>query len=272
MKPSTFWQAKSVLITGASSGIGWALAKRLAGAGARVGLLARRAELLAELTRSLRARGGVAAFAPADVTDRLGLADAIRALEAELGPCEVLIASAGIYRKSRVEQFDAASAERVMATNVQGTINAIGAVLPGMIRRGHGHLAAVASLAALVALPAAGVYRASKAAQLALLDSLRVELHPLGVRVTLIGPGFVDTPMLTDQERAAHKDLVSADDAAARICRAIQRGQAECWFPWRTWFLARLAGWLPWGLYRRVMAGYPEMEEDGGGPHHPNNP
>ena len=263
MNSNVFWKEKCVIVTGASSGIGWALAKHVAASGARVGLLARRADLLAELTRSLRDRDHPATFATADVTDRHAMAAALGAIETELGPCDVLVANAGVYRKSNVRQFDLARAQTVIATNVQGTLNAIGGVLPGMIERRRGHIAAVASLAALVALPACGVYRASKAAVVALMDSLRVDLHPYGIKVTTIGPGFVDTPMITDEERAAVKDIVSADDAARRIAGAIQRGRAECWFPWRTWFMARAAGWLPWGVYRRVMAGYPEMEETG---------
>jgi short-subunit dehydrogenase len=258
-----FWPGKCVVITGASSGIGRALAEHLAPRGAKLGLIARRAELLDELTRSLVGRGAAAAYAAADVSDADAMAAAVEALQSALGPCDLLVANAGIYRKSRVQDFDAAKARAVIATNVQGTLNAIAAVLPGMIRRGSGHLAAVASIAALVALPAAGVYRASKAAVVALLDSLRVDLAPLGVRVTLIGPGFVDTPMLTGEERKTIKNLVTAEEAARRIARAVERGQAECWFPRSTWLLARAAQWLPWGLYRRIMAGYPEMEETG---------
>jgi short-subunit dehydrogenase len=261
MKPGAFWHDKCLVITGASSGIGWALARHASGRGAKVGLIARRAQRLVELTRVVEEQGGTAASAAADVTDREALAAAVRSIEARLGSCDVLIASAGVYRKSSVLDFDAAKAQEVIATNVQGTINAIAAVLPGMVERRRGHIAVIASIAALVALPSGSVYRASKAALVALADSLRVDLHPLGVRVTLVGPGFVDTPMITDGERATLKDLVSADDAAARICRAIEHGREACWFPRRTWRLAKLAGWLPRPIYRRVMSAFDELEE-----------
>jgi NADP-dependent 3-hydroxy acid dehydrogenase YdfG len=260
MKPDAFWRDQCVLITGASSGIGAATAQHLAACGARVGLIARRTELLDSLTSVIRARGQPAAFAPADVTDFDALTAAARSLQKELGPCGVLVANAGIYRMSRVTDFDPVKAHAVVAANLQGVINAVAAVLPGMIERRRGHLAAVSSIAGLVALPSMGVYRASKAGVIALMDSLRVDLHPLGVKVTLIGPGFVDTPMITDRERATVKNLVRADDAARRIARAIARGRRECWFPWSTWALARAAHWLPWGVYRRILASYPELE------------
>jgi short-subunit dehydrogenase len=258
---NSFWAGKCVVITGASSGIGRALAERLAERGAKLGLVARRAEVLNELAQALGARGATAAAAAADVADAAALSAAVAALHSALGPCDVLVANAGIYRKSRVAEFDGERARAVIATNVQGTLNAVAAVLPEMIRRRSGHLVTVASIAGLVALPAAGVYRASKAAVIALSDSLRVDLAPRGIRVTLIGPGFVDTPMITDEERKSIKNLVSAEDAARRIARAVERGRRECWFPRSTWLAARAAHWLPWGLYRRIMGSYPEMEE-----------
>lgn len=257
----TFWQDKCAIVTGASSGIGCALAEHLAACGAKVGLLARRAERLAELADRIRSQGGQAAFAVADVADWPATVSAVRKLESQLGTCDVLVANAGIYRKSDVRQFDPVAANEVIATNVQGVINALGAVLPGMVRRRSGHLAAVASIAGMLGLPAAGVYSASKAAVITLLESLRVDLHPLGVRVTAVCPGYVDTPMITDEERATTKNLLTARETARRIARAVARGQAVCCFPRRTRFLVRIARLLPPGLYRRIIARYPDMEE-----------
>lgn len=261
MASSTFWREKRVFITGASSGIGWATAEHLAGRGAKLGLIARRADRLAELAARLIDSGGTAEFAAADVTDAAGTAAAVQSLQQRLGACDVLIAGAGIYRKTDVRAFDAAHVGEVMSVNVLGVANAIGAVLPGMIERRSGRVAAVASMAAMVGLPAAGAYSASKAAVVTLLESLRVDLHTYGIKVTAVCPGYVDTPMITDAERATLKDLVSADHAARRIAWAIERGRPEHWFPWQTWCLVRLARSLPPNIYRMVMAHYPEMEE-----------
>lgn len=261
MAASSFWREKRVIITGASSGIGWATAELLAGRGAKVGLVARREDRLAELAAKIKSKGGIAEFAAADVSEAAATTAAAGSLESRLGPCDVLIASAGIYRKTDVLQFEAADVRDVFSVNVQGVINAIGAVLPGMVERRSGRLAAVASMAAMIGLPAAGAYSASKAAVVTFLESLRVDLHPYDIKVTAVCPGFVDTPMITDEERATLKGLVSADSAARRIAWAVERGRAEHWFPWQTWFMCRLARSLPPNIYRLVMAHYPEMEE-----------
>ena len=258
---NSFWKDKRVFITGASSGIGWATAEHLAGLGARLGLIARRPDRLAELAEKIRSRGGVAEFAPADVTNAAETAAAAAALERLLGPCDVLLAGAGIYRHTDVRHFDPAHVSEVLAVNVSGVVNAFGAVLPGMVERRSGRLAAVASMAAMVGLPGAGAYSASKAAVVTLLESLRVDLHRHGIKVTAVCPGYVDTPMITDEERKTLKGLLSAEQAARHIAWAISRGRAEHWFPWHTWLMVRAARMLPPRLYTLVMAHYPEMEE-----------
>jgi NADP-dependent 3-hydroxy acid dehydrogenase YdfG len=257
---NAFWQDKCVLVTGASSGIGEALAKHLLTQGAKVGLIARRQSLLEKLAGALAAQGRVA-WACADVTDAAGLAAAVKALEQQLGPCQIMIANAGVYRKTEVSAFAAATQNAVINTNVQGVINSVAAVLPGMIARKQGHIVAVSSISAMLGLPGAGAYCASKAAVNALFQSLRVDLHGYGVRATVVAPGFVDTPIITEEERASLKDLLTAEQAATRICLAIQRNRALDWFPWQTWLACRLFSFLPSGLYRRVITHVPEMEE-----------
>lgn len=258
---NVFWHDKCVVVTGASSGIGKALAEHLVERGAKVGLVARRQHLLEQITIDLAAPVDTVAWACADVTDQAATAAAVQMLEKQLGPCEVMIANAGIYRKTDVMKFDAAVANDVITTNVQGVINSVGAVLPGMIQRKQGHLVAVSSIAAMIGLPAAGTYSASKAALVAFFQSLRVDLHPLGLKATVVAPGYVDTPLITDEERETVKDLLTAEQAAIRICEAIQRDRAIDWFPWQAWLVCRLLSLAPSGLYRRLIAHIPEMEE-----------
>jgi short-subunit dehydrogenase len=262
MKVSTaFWRGKSVLITGASSGIGRALAELLADHGAKVGLLARRAGRLRELAAGISARGGRAECAAADVSVAEDVAAAVAALEQSLGPCDVLVANAGVYRKTAARDFDLARMRLVVETNLIGVFHSVGAVAPGMVRRGQGHLAAVSSLAGMLGLPGAAAYSASKRGVVTLMESLRADLWRQGVKVTTVCPGYVDTPMITAEERATLHCLVTAAEAARRIAWAIQQGRAEYWFPWWTAFQVRLAQWLPPALRARILSGYPEMAE-----------
>lgn len=258
---SNFWTGKCTIVTGASSGIGRAVALDLARRGAKLGLLARRGEQLSMLAAEIRAGGAAAEFRVADVTQAGPLAAAIGELEQLLGPCDVAIASAGIYRQTDVAAYSAAAFEAVLTTNVLGVSNLFAAVLPGMVRRGAGNLAAVSSIAGLLGLPGGGAYSASKAAVITLLQSLRLDLAPRGIRVTTILPGYVDTAMITDEERRTLRGLLTADQTALRIALAIERGQAEAAFPWGLWLEARLGGLLPWWIYRRVMGGVAPMVE-----------
>jgi len=257
----TFWRGKCVIITGASSGIGRALAEVLSAHEARVGLIARREDRLQELAAGIASRGGRAAVAAADVTVREQVFHAVQTLEAALGPCDVLIANAGVYRKTAAREFDVQRAEMVLTTNLLGVVYALGAVLPGMVHRQRGHLAAVASVGGMIGLPGAAAYCASKQGVVTLLQSLRADLWRTGIRVTAVCPGYVDTPMITDEERVTLRDLVTAEDAARRIAWAIQRGRAEYWFPWWTALEVRLARLLPPRLAARILSRYPEMEE-----------
>jgi short-subunit dehydrogenase len=256
-----FWHDRCTLVTGATGGIGSALARLVARRGGRVGLLGRRTARLADVHARITADGGHAAYAAADITDLDALRDAVARLEQDLGPCQAMVACSGIYRQTHGRRFDPVAANEVIATNVQGVINAFGAVLPGMVDREGGHLAAVSSIAGLVGLPAAGAYAASKAALRILLESLRLDLHSAGIRVTTICPGYVDTPLITDEERATLRHVMTAEQTARRIAKAVERGRAEEWFPWQTWLPAWLASRLPPAALRWVASRLPEMEE-----------
>jgi short-subunit dehydrogenase len=258
MISQSFWRGKSVVVTGGSSGIGRAVAVILGSQGARVGLMARRPEPLAATVDAVRAAGGVAEAVPCDVADAAAVRAAVSTLEARLGTCDVAIASAGIHRTSWPLEADVAS--DVIDVNVKGCIHLAAAVLPGMLARRCGRFCGVASIAGVVGLPGNAAYCASKAAVIAFLESLRLDAVPAGVAVTTILPGVVDTPMITEAERRAG-GAVPAEDAAAQILWAIERGRAEVWFPRHTAWAARLARWLPPTLRDAALRRQPRLEE-----------
>jgi short-subunit dehydrogenase len=243
------------VITGASSGIGWALAKELARHGCKVGLLARRRELLEQLAGEVRAAGGTAACAVADVAERTQVLDGVARVRAELGPIDLLIANAGIGAPTQLNPVNIADVEKMFRVNLFGVVYAIEAVLPEMLQRGRGHLAAVSSLAAYKGLPGESAYCASKAAVNAYLEGLRIQLRQHGIAVTTICPGFVKTPM------TAHHDfhmpfLLEPEVAARRIVRALRRRVKVYDFPWPLSWLMRLTRWLPDRMLARLMGKY----------------
>ncbi len=261
MISETFWRGKSVIVTGGSSGIGRAMGEALGTAGARVGLIARRPEPLAAAAAAIRKLGGVAEEAVCNVADAAALAEAIAALERRLGVCEVAVASAGIHRTSW--PLDAAIAAEVIDVNVKGCIHLAAAVLPGMLGRRRGWFCGIASIAGVVGLPGNGAYCASKAAVVALLESLRLDAAAEGVRVTTALPGVIDTPMITNAERAAG-GVMPAAEAAVRILRGIERGRPEVWFPRRTALAARAARSLPPRIRDAFLRRQPRLEESNG--------
>ncbi len=244
------WTEQVVLITGASSGIGRALALELGRRGAALGLLARRAETLQKLAREVEAVGGRAFTLPADVQDAIAVRAAADELRARCGRIDVLIANAGVAGESSAE-FDAANVARVVNINVLGAAQSVAAVLPEMKAHGHGQLVAISSLAAYRGLPKSAAYCASKAALTALFESLRLDLHGTGVAVSIIHPGFIKTP-LTAGRKASMPYLMELDDATNKIVRAIERRRPRYAFPWQLASIVRLARLMPVWLYDRI--------------------
>jgi short-subunit dehydrogenase len=245
------------VITGASSGIGWALARVLAAEGCKVGLVARRREQLAWLADDIKQEGGIAAFAPADVSERAPTVEAIQQVASQLGPVDLLIANAGVGAPTVLEPLNVADVEKMFRVNVLGVVYAIEAVLPQMLERGCGHLAAVSSLAAYKGLPGESGYTASKAAVNVFMEGLRIHLRDRGIFVTTICPGFVRTPM-TEVNKFHMPWLMEADDAARRIVRALQRRRKVYNFPWQLALLMKVTAWLPDWMIARTMRQYNE--------------
>lgn len=190
-----YFRGRTALITGASSGIGRDVALTLARMGARVALLARRSGVLDEVGEQIRAGGGEALALSVDVTDRARVMEAVNRALAHFGRINIAVNSAGLLHPGSVTTLDPGDLERMMAVNLYGTLNTIHAVLPAMRRAGSGTIVNIGSLAGRRGIPPLGGYAATKFALVGLTEALRVELFGSGVRVALVMPGVVDTPM-----------------------------------------------------------------------------
>jgi short-subunit dehydrogenase len=244
----SFWQNKTVLITGASSGIGRGLALALSQRGAKVGLVARRADQLETLVREIEAANGHAVALPADVLNGASLKSAAERLRSTFGPIDVLIANAGVGATVDGSELKGSAVAEVINVNVLGAANSVEAVVPEMVKRGSGHLVVISSLAAYRGLPKSAAYCASKAAVSAFFESLRLDLQPRGINVTIIHPGFIKTP-LTAGRQAQMPFLMELDDAVARIVAAIEKRKKSYAFPWQLATVVRAGMIMPNFLY-----------------------
>ncbi|HLW67684.1 MAG TPA: SDR family NAD(P)-dependent oxidoreductase [Gemmataceae bacterium] len=245
---------KVAVLTGASSGIGRALAKELMKDGYKLGLVARRADELQKLADEIRVASGVAEYETADVSKREATVSAIHNLAQRLGPVDLMIANAGMGIHTDLDPMNTAENEQMFRVNVFGVMYALEAVLPSMLARGSGHLAAVSSLAAYKGLPGSAGYCASKAAVKIYMEALRIQLRSKGVHVTTIFPGFVRTPM-TELHPFKMPFLLEPDEAARRVARALRRKKKEFHFPWQTTRLVKFSRWLPDWIMERISRG-----------------
>ncbi|MGP0070295.1 MAG: SDR family NAD(P)-dependent oxidoreductase [Isosphaeraceae bacterium] len=241
-----------VIVTGASSGIGWALARRLGAEGYRVGLIARRRIALDAAVGTIVEAGGTAVAAVADVSDRAVLRDAVAEIEGRLGPTDVMVANAGYGMPTRLDPLNTAEVEQTFRVNVMGVIYSVEAVLPGMLARGRGHLLAISSLGAFKGLPGESAYCGSKAAVNAYMEGLRIALRTRGVVVTTVCPGFVQTPMTPMNTSTPF--IMSAEAAARRIARLIDRRRGGVVrFPWPMAILMSMIARLPDAVVARLV-------------------
>lgn len=247
------WSKKVVFITGASSGIGQALAVELGRRGAQLGLLARRGEVLQEIVREVEAAGGRALAFAADVRDAEAVSSAASKLREAFGAIDVLVANAGVGVTTEARDLKPEAVADVININVLGVVNSALAVLPAMVERNDGQLVVISSLAAYRGLPKSAAYCASKAAVSAFFESLRVDLHRTNVDVTIIHPGFIKTP-LTAGRHAQMPYLMELDDAVKKIVRAIETRKKSYAFPWQLASIVRAAMVMPIPLYDRIMS------------------
>lgn len=235
---------KTAWVTGAGKGIGRALALRLAADGTRVAASARTAtDLDALAAEAARLPGRILPFV-LDVTDRDAVRRAVAAIDGALAPLDLVVLNAGTHRPVRADDLEPEVFEDLWRVNVMGVVNGLSAVLPAMLERGGGHIAVMASVAGYTGLPTGAAYGATKAAVIHLCESLRPELEGRGVRLSVINPGFVRTP-LTDRNAFPMPFLIDAEEAAERIRAGLAAGRYEIAFPRRMAWALKVLAMLP---------------------------
>ena len=254
---------KRVFITGASSGIGAALAAHYAAQGCTLGLLGRRADALQALAASLPNPSLHRCYA-VDVTDHAGLRGAAESFLEYAGGCDIVIASAGISHGTITElPEDLPVFESIIATNVTATVATFSPFIPAMRAQGTpARLVGIGSVAGVRGLPGGSAYSASKAAVRVYCESLRVELRGSGIKVVAIAPGYVDTPM-TKKNKYAMPFLIQPGPFAVAAARCIARGDSYRVVPWQAGWIARLLRVLPDWLYDRAFAKAPHKARKG---------
>jgi len=240
-------------ITGASSGIGRALALNLARDGATVAVSARSADQLDQLAHTASGSPGRIAAYPLDVTVREEVFATVTRIERELGPIEQAVLAAGTHHPISADEFVARDLARLVEVNLLGVANALEPLMRAMIGRRRGRIAIVSSVAGYRGLPTSAYYGATKAALINLAESLKFDLDRHGVQMQLINPGFVETP-LTDKNPFPMPFLISAETAAERIAKGLPRSSFEISFPRRFTWLLKVMRCLPYRLYFPLVA------------------
>ena len=241
---------KTALVTGASSGLGRGLAIWLTKRGVKVYAAARRLELLEALKEEA---GELIVPLRLDVSDADATFAAVNKLDAECGGLDLVVANAGLGDETRPKKLRWESIKQMLDVNVGGATATLCGAMPGMIERGHGQLVGISSLAGLMPLPRSSTYSATKAYLAMFLNSLRIDVEPLGLVVTSIHPGFVKTPATAKNKPEAMPFLLEADDAVNRMGKAMVRGAKVFAFPWQLTSLIGLANTMPRALQTAVL-------------------
>jgi short-subunit dehydrogenase len=241
-------RGKVVWVVGASSGIGAATARELIARGAKVAISARRETELNKVSC------GRMLVVPLDVTDATSVAAAAARVRDEYGEIDVAILAAGYWKQMNPEAWDTTVFDQHVQINLVGLSNTVAAVLTEMLDRGDGVIAGIASVAGYRGFAGAEAYGATKAAQINMLESLRIHVARSGVRVTTICPGFVRTE-LTAGNRFPMPFIIDAYEAAEAICNGLERDRTEIVFPLRMALLMKASRLVPAALWTRLWAG-----------------
>ncbi len=225
------WNGSVAIVTGASRGIGRAVARAASARGARVGLVARQQEALEEVLDEIGGRGAVAV---ADVSSREQTERAVRHVEGILGPIDIVVANAGIGLYGAFVDSDPDDFQRLLGVNVLGTMYVLRAALPSMVERRRGHVVVVGSVAGRMAAPFEAVYSSTKFAQTALAEALSVELAAFDIGVSLVNPGVVETNFFEARGHSYDRSfpkLIGPEKVAHTVISAVERGQREAFVP-----------------------------------------
>lgn len=237
----------SALITGGTSGIGAALARQLVTQGTKVAICGRRVEFLNSMQAEL---GNAIITIEADLSDTDRAVQVVREAKENLGSLDLVVANAGFRINKPASYLEPWEVLSVLQLNLLSACATLTAAIPHMVAEGHGHLVGISSIAGVRGMPMSAAYSASKAGLSTFLESIRVDLYRLGIKVSDIRPGFIDTP-LTKNNMFKMPFLVSSEDASRLIIRALERERRVYTFPWQMAIAARLLSLVPNALYDR---------------------
>jgi len=246
-------KGKTILVTGASSGMGLALAGLLAAEKVNLALLARREDVLKRLAEEKKDSGSIILPVKCDVSKKEDIHNAYQAVKSRFGSVDVAVLNAGLAYRAGMDHFSVEAAREIFNVNVFGIVDFIGELLPDFKSRGSGMIVGVSSLADSRGFPRNGFYSASKSAVTFILDALRVELKKRNIKVVTVKPGFVKTAM-TDDNDFKMPFIVTAEKAAAIILKGIKKEKKYIQFPFPMWASSKILRFMPNFLYESVAA------------------